>query len=118
MGQPFECARMLRQPVVPLEPFQKWGIDFFSPFKPAVAQTGNHYILVAIDYCTKWVEAKALRDNTTTSTMKFWYDNIWCRFKCPIELISDQGAHFINKVVQELMEHYTVIHKKSTPHYS
>jgi hypothetical protein len=62
---------MPHQPVLPLEPFQKWGIDFVGPFKPAAAQTGNRYILVVTDYCPKWVEAKALKDKTATSTAKF-----------------------------------------------
>ena len=70
-----------------------------------------------MDYCTKWVEATALSDNTAASTAKFLYETIWCRFGCPIELISDQGRHFMNKVVRELTNHYVVIHKKSTPYY-
>jgi hypothetical protein len=80
---------MPHQPVLPLEPFQKWGLNFVGPFNPAVAQTGNRYILVATDYYTKWVEAKALRDNTASSIAKFLYKYIWCRYGCPIELVSD-----------------------------
>jgi hypothetical protein len=53
MGQPQESARMPHQPVLPLEPFRNWGLDFVGPFKPATAQTCNRYILVATDYCTK-----------------------------------------------------------------
>ena len=87
-GQPQPSARMPHQPVLPLEPFQKWGLDFVGPFKPAAAQTGNRYIIVATDYCTKWVEAKALRDNTALSTAKFLYECIWCRYGCPIELVT------------------------------
>ena len=117
MGQPTERDRMPFQPVLPLEPFQKWGLDFVGPFKPATLWTGNRYIIVATNYCTKWVEAKPIRDNTAASTAKFLYENIWCRFGCPIELVSDQGTHFINKIVHELSTYYVVVHKKCTPYY-
>ena len=46
MGQPTEKDRMPFQPVLPLEPFQKWGLDFVGPFKPAALKTGNLYIIV------------------------------------------------------------------------
>ena len=77
----------------------------------------NMNILIAIDYCTKWVEAKDLRDNTVASTAKFLCENIWCQFGCPIELISDKGCHFLNAVIEELTQNYVVIQKKSTPYY-
>jgi hypothetical protein len=86
-GQPQESARMPHQLVLPLEPFQKWGLDFVGPFNPAAAQTGNRYILVATDYCTKWMEGKTLRDNTTQSTAKFLYKYIWCRYGCCKKLL-------------------------------
>ena len=97
---------MPHQPVLPLEPFQKWELDFVGPFTPATARTGNKYILVARNYCTKGVEAKPLRDNAATSTTKFLYENIWCRFGCAIELISDEGGHFLNAVIFGLTQHY------------
>ena len=100
-----EQARMPHQPILPLEPFQKWGLDFVGPFKLAAARTGNKYIIVA------------LRDNTTASTTKFVYEHLWCRYGCPIELVSDQGGHFINHIIRELTTHYAVVHKKSTPYY-
>ena len=95
MGQLTEQTRMSHQPILPLEPFQKWGLDFVGPFKPVAAWIGNRLLY-------KWVEAKALRDNTAMSTAKFVYEHIWCRFGCPIELVSDQGGHFLNHLIDEL----------------
>ena len=51
------------------------------------------------------------------STAKFLYENIWCRFGCPIELVSDRGKHFVNNVIASLTQHYVVVHKRSTPYY-
>ena len=108
---------MPHQPILSLEPFQKWGLDFVGPFKPTATRTGNiKYIIVATDYCTKLVEAKALRNNTAASMAKFICEHLWCLFGCPIELISDQGAHVLNQIIRELTTHYAVVHKKSTPY--
>ena len=48
MGQPTEHARMPHQLVLPLEPFQKWGLDFVGPFKPPTMRTGNRYVVEVI----------------------------------------------------------------------
>ena len=86
---PKPTDRMSHHPVLPLEPFQKWGLDFMGPIKPAAQHTGNPYILVATDYCTKWVEAVSLRDNKASSVASFLYNTIMCRFGCPVEIVSN-----------------------------
>jgi len=52
-------------PVMAYEPFMKWGLNLMGPIKPTTNITNNQYIIVAIDYTTKWMEVKALKDNTT-----------------------------------------------------
>ena len=99
LGQPNNKDRMPIYPILPLEPFMKWGLDFVGPIKPKSQMTGCEYIIVAIDYCTKWPEAMALQTNTTKDVAKFIYKNIMTRFGCPVELVSDQGKHSMNKVI-------------------
>jgi hypothetical protein len=63
------------------------------------------------------VEAKALRDNIAKNTMKFLYENIITQFGCPTHLVNDQGSHFVNSLIELLMQEFMIIHHKSTSYY-
>jgi hypothetical protein len=95
----------------------KWGLDYMGPIKPPTCYTRNQYIIIAIDYTIKWVEAKALRDNTTKNTIKFLYENSSTHFGCPIHLVSGQGNHFINNYIILLVQKFMITHHKSTIYY-
>ncbi|GJZ26544.1 reverse transcriptase domain-containing protein [Tanacetum coccineum] len=74
------------------EIFDVWGIDFMGPFP---SSHGNKYILVAVDYLSKWVEAKALPTNDARVVVKF-LKSLFARFRTPRAIISDRGTHFCN----------------------
>ena len=95
--------------------FSKWGIDFVGPIKPPAKSTHAQYIIVAMDYLTKWVEAKAMVKNDARTTAKFLYEYVFTRYGLPIEIVSDQGVHFVNEVIEFLLNEFMVIHRKSTP---
>jgi hypothetical protein len=68
----------------------KWGLHFIGPIKPARRLIGNKYILVAKDYVTKCVKAKALRTNIAIVITIFLYECIIIGFGCPLTIIIDQ----------------------------
>ena len=73
--------------------------------------------MVATDYATKWVEARALRTNSAQETTQFLYESVLTRFGCPLHLVSDQGSHFLNGTIQVLTEHFLLRHTTSTTYY-
>nr|GEW80975.1 reverse transcriptase domain-containing protein [Tanacetum cinerariifolium] len=70
-------------------PFYKWGIDIAEPFLEGPGKV--EFLIVAIDYFTKWIEAKPVATITGNQVKKFMWDNIVCRFGLPGEIISDNG---------------------------
>ncbi|KAL6330635.1 hypothetical protein AAG906_003246 [Vitis piasezkii] len=78
---------------------------------------GHSYILVGVDYVSKWVEAIPCRSNDHKVVLKFLKDNIFARFGVPKAIISDGGTHFCNKPFETLLAKYGVKHKVATPYH-
>ncbi|GJV58344.1 reverse transcriptase domain-containing protein [Tanacetum coccineum] len=95
------------------EIFDVWGIDFMGPFP---SSRGNKYILVAVDYLSKWVEAKALPTNDARVVVKF-LKSLFARFGTPRAIISDRGTHFCNDKFAKVMSKYGVTHHLSTAYH-
>jgi ribonuclease HI len=95
-------------------PFSVWGIDIIGKITPK-ASNGHEFILVAIDYFTKWVEAASFSVLKAKHVARFIESNIICRYGVPHEIISDNGMHFEDEV-QRILQKYGVKHHKSSPY--
>nr|GFB61010.1 reverse transcriptase domain-containing protein [Tanacetum cinerariifolium] len=95
------------------EIFDVWGIDFMGPFP---SSKGNKYILVAVDYLSKWVEAKALPTNDARVVVRF-LKSLFSQFGTPKAIISDRGTHFCNDQFSRVMAKYGVTHRLSTAYH-
>lgn len=94
-----------------------WSIDLQGPF--CTSKSGNRYIIVAIDYATKFVEAAATKDATALTTAKFILNNIILRHGVPkgMSLLSDQGKNFESKLIKELCDLYGITKLRSSPYH-
>ncbi|GKA76046.1 reverse transcriptase domain-containing protein [Tanacetum coccineum] len=95
------------------EIFDLCGIDFMGPFS---SSRGNKYILVAVDYLSKWVEAKVLPTNDARVVVKI-LKSLFARFGTPRAIISDRGTHFCNDQFAKVMLKYRVTHHLSTTYH-
>ncbi|XP_052172285.1 uncharacterized protein LOC127788213 [Diospyros lotus] len=93
------CDRVALAHLATPYPFAQWGIDILGPFPPAAGQV--KYIMAAIDYFTKWVEAEAVASITSRRVKQFLWKNVVCRFGVPRVLILDNGTQFSDRSVRE-----------------
>ena len=93
--------------ILEVELFNVWGIDFMGPFPSSY---GHKYILLAVDYVSKWVEAISTITCDAKVVLHFIRSNIFSRFGTPREVISDEGSHFCNKLYASLLAKYGVKH--------
>ena len=77
------------------------------PFPPSFR---NIYILLAVDYVSKWVESIVYPRNDANTVVGFVQKNILNRYGAPRTIISDEGSHFANKLFAKLMRRYGVRH--------
>ena len=93
------------QPILDVELFDIWGMDFMGPF---LSSFSNLYILLAVDYVSKWVEAIPTRTNDANVAASFLRSHIFTRFGTPRAWITDGGTHFCNKLVDNMLRKYGV----------
>ena len=113
-------GKLTRRNMMPLNPilvvdlFDVWGIDFMGPFPTCF---GYSYILVGVNYVSTWVEAIPCKTNDHKVVLKFLKENVFSRFGVPKAIISDGGTHLCNKPFATLLAKYGVKHKVATPYH-
>ncbi|RVW59149.1 Retrovirus-related Pol polyprotein from transposon opus [Vitis vinifera] len=103
LGKLTHRNQMPMKPILIVDLFDVWGIDFMGPFPMSF---GNSYILVGVDYVSKRVEAIPCKHNDHKVVLKFLKENIFSRFGVPKAIISDGGTHFCNKPFETLLAKY------------
>jgi transposase InsO family protein len=94
-------------------PFERIAIDVAGPFPRS--DQGNRYLLVAMDYFTKWPEVYAISNQEASTVAEALVTNFFCRFGIPRELHSDQGRNFESHLLQEVLQCLGVSKTRTTP---
>ena len=89
-------------------PFVQWKMDILGPFPPAIGQ--RKFLLIAIDYFTKWVEVEPLAHITEQKVKNFFQKSVICRYGLPHILITDNGRQFDNQAFRKFYEDYHIKH--------
>ena len=82
-----------------------------------ITREGNRYIVVAMDYFSRWSEARPLKAANAETVATFIYEEIICRFGLPRILQSDRGIHFVNEVIWKLTKRFRVRYSLSSSYY-
>eukprot|EP00253_Pinus_taeda_P024745 PITA_24745 len=102
-------------PIIVVGPLAKWGIDFIT-CNPHLAG-GHAYIILVVDYFTKWAEAMPTFSADGKIAAIFVFNHIIARFGVPQAIITDHGSHFRNIMMTELIDQLGLRHDTSTPYY-
>lgn len=79
-------------------------IDFVGLIQPLEKKMGAWYIITMTEYFTRWEEAQLVKDSIGETTVKFVFEYMLTRFSCLNILMSDHGTHFLNEMINTLME--------------
>jgi hypothetical protein len=109
------CTSRSPTSIVAVGPFSKWGIDFTTCKPPSVV--GHNYIIVVVDYFTKWEEAMPTYSNDAKTATLFVFNHIIARFGVPKSIVTDHGSHFCNSMMTELSTLFHFDQEHSSPYY-
>eukprot|EP00253_Pinus_taeda_P008648 PITA_08648 len=102
-------------PVVTVDPFAKWGINYVT-CNPCSAER-HGYIIIFVDYFTKWAEAMPTLSEDGHTAVQFLFNHVILRFGVPQSIVTDHGKHFRNHMMTKLTTQLGLRYDSSTPYY-
>ena len=98
-----------KEPLHPIQvgwAFERIWIDLVGPL--TITKQNNHYIIVATDYLTRWLEAKAILDASAETLVRFIFEDIVCRHRVHQVILSNNGKNFTSKIVKIICEKFLI----------
>ena len=109
----------IRQPLqetdIPPYPMAKLSLDLSGPYPKTMS--GNKYIIAFVDWFSGWPEAFAVPDKTADTVAHLLIEEIFPRFGCPLQIVTDNGSENVNKVVQETMRSLNIYHVQTSVYH-
>jgi hypothetical protein len=106
-------------PIIKPWPFRGWGLDFIAEIHPHPhSSKGHHFVLMAIDYFTKWVDVVPLKSMMHKEVINFVMENIVYRFAILQSLTTDQGSCFMSHQFKEFIDSLHIKLLNSSPSYA
>jgi transposase InsO family protein len=107
----------MMHPIIKSWPFRGWGLNFIGQMHP-LSLKGHRFVLVAMDYFTKWTKVVPLKNTTRKDVIEFITEHIIHRFVIPQTLMTDQGTSFVSGQVREFIESYKIKLLNSSSYYA
>jgi transposase InsO family protein len=107
----------MMHPIIKLWPFRGCGLDFIGQIHP-LSSKGHRFMLVAMDYFTKWIEVVPLKNMTYKEVIEFIMKHIIHRFGIPQTLTTNQGTSFVSGQVRDFIESYKIRLLNSSSYYA
>src|SRR6266540_316050 len=104
-----------KRTIPPTDIFERWGVDIVGSLP--ITRKRNRYIVVAMDYFSRWPEARPLKAANADTVATFLYEEIICRFGASRTLQNDRGIHFVNEVIQRLTKRFRIKHSLSSSYH-
>lgn len=98
----------LLQPILQFRPFDMVGMDYVGPITPACTITGARYVLLVVDYFSRFVFARAFAEATQLTTLSMFFESIVPIFGWPMSVYCDNGSHFMGNKVQDTFQAFGV----------